>query len=259
MPVVKVHPITIPKDKLDGAPDEDRLTYLMAGNLANDLQILQKLMIVSIQTAAEMGHPHSEAANGSSMLLVKLLAGRLYEGWNWLRSPANSHLFKAFAQDKSSDAWTCYREITGYFGRDNLINALRQKIGFHSDVDTMRQGYQLLADQPMIELLSDQRGNTFYASADIAALGALCHLADTDDVAVALGRIADEVGRVAGLFGDLVVQIAMRFCIDILDIDAEDQLKNAIEIDAPRLDALRMPFFSDGRPEDGTKMVNAAG
>lgn len=68
MPVVKVHPITIPKDKLDRAAEEERLTYLMAGNLANDLQILQKLLVISIHTAVEMGHPHSEAANGSTML-----------------------------------------------------------------------------------------------------------------------------------------------------------------------------------------------
>jgi len=255
VPKIQVHPVTIPKDKLDAAPEEERLTYLMAGNLANDLHILQKLLIVSINTAHDMGEPHGLPANGMSMLLVKLLAGRLYEGWNWLRSGANSHLGMRLALDKTSEAWACYREITGYFGRDNLINALRQKIGFHSDVETMRQGYLLLAEQQMTELIAEQRGNTFYGSADITSLGALCHLVKEDDVARALGTIADEVARVANLFGDLVVHIAVQFCMDVLDIDAKKQLEQVLEIDAPRLDELRFPFFADGMPKDVAEVV----
>lgn len=248
MPSIKVHTITIPKEKLDQAPEEERLTYLMAGNLANDLLILQKLLIMSSRTAADMGEPHSTPVNGSTLLLVKLLAGRLYEGWNWLRGASTKNVRIHFARDKSGAAFACYRQISQYFGRENIIEALRQKVGFHADVDAMRAGYELLAGEPVTEYISNQRGNSFFASADSALIGALCHVADTDDVAAGLGRVADELAHVASLFGDLCVQIAMYFCIDLLDIDAEDQLENAVELDVPLLDDLRLPYFSDSKP-----------
>lgn len=247
MPRITVHPITISKEKLDEAPEEERLTYLMAGNLANDLLTLQKLLVISSNTAAEMGEAHSTPVNGSTLLIVKLLAGRLYEGWNWLRGPSTTHIKKLFAQDKSCPAWICYREITGYFGRENIIEKLRQKVGFHADAHAMQEGYALLGAQPVTEFVSEQRGNSFYGSADMALIGALCHLAGTNDVAVALGRVADEISHVSGLFGDLVVQIAMHFCIDVLDIDAQGQLNKVIEIDVPALGDLRLPYFSDGK------------
>jgi hypothetical protein len=238
----------IPKEKLDQAPEEERLTYLMAGNLANDLLILQKLLIMSSRSAADMGEPHSTPINGSTLLLAKLLAGRLYEGWNWLRGVSTKNVRIHFAQDKDGEAFCCYRQITDYFGRDNIIEALRQKVGFHADVEAMRSGYALLVYEPVTEYLSDQRGNSFFASADTALIGTVCHLARTDDVVVGLGRVADELAHVASLFGDLCNQIAMYFCIDLLDVDAQDQLENFIELDVPLLDDLRLPFFTDSKP-----------
>ena len=248
MPTITVHSITIPKDKLDQAPENVRLTYLMAGNLANDLLILQKLLIMSINTASAMGAPHSTPVNGSTILLIKLLGGRLYEGWNWLRGASTKEVMEHFAKDKASAAWLCYSKIKSYFNGDNIINTLRQKVGFHADPDAMKSGYALLAAEPVTELLSEQRGNSFYSSADLALIGALCHLAGTKNVAVGLGRVADDISNVSNLFGDLVVQIAMYFCIDVLDIDAQSQLDNGTQIEVPALEELRLPFFSDGRP-----------
>lgn len=247
MPVIAIHTITIPKEKFDEAPEEERLTYLMAGNLANDVLILQKLLIISSNTAIKLGDLHRPPVNGSTLLIIKLLAGRLYEGWNWLRGPSTNHIKKRFAQDKAGAAWTCYRSITGYFGRDNIIQTLRQKVGFHADAEAMQAGYALLGAQPMTEILSEQRGNSFYGSSDVTLIGTLCTLAKTDDVEVALTRIADEIAEVCNLFGDLVLEIAARFCIEVLDIEAQAQLDQSVELEVPALADLRLPYFTDGQ------------
>lgn len=251
LPTISIHQITISKSQLDQAPEEERLTYLMAGNLANDLLILQKLLIMSSHTAATMGVPHSTPVNGSTLLLLKLLAGRLYEGWNWLRGVSTKNVRIHFSKNKEGDAFTCYRQITDYFTRDNIIDTLRQKVGFHSDVDAMRAGYLLLAREDVTEYISEQRGNSFYGSADIALIGTICHLTGTDDVSAGLGRVADELAHVADLFGDLAVQVAMYFCIDLLDINAKGQLENVIEMEVPLLEDLRLPYFTDSKPTQG--------
>lgn len=161
MPTITVHQITIAKEVLDKVPEEERLTYLMAGNLANDLLTLQKLLIISPNTAVKMGEPQSAPVNGATLLIVKLLSGRLYEAWNWLRGRSTIHVRKYLAQDRTSPAWTGYRSIVSYFNRDNIIEKLRQKVGFHADLNAMREGYALLATRPITEFLSEQRSNSF--------------------------------------------------------------------------------------------------
>lgn len=119
--MVEIHPLRITKGQLDAAPDDERLTYLMAGNLANDVHILQKLLIASSHTARAMGHLRSprqrdlpaprEAASRPPLRGLELAAERCQQ------PPPSS---PGAGQDERGVA-----ELRGYFGRDNLVDTQR--------------------------------------------------------------------------------------------------------------------------------------
>ena len=75
-----IYPIHFSKALLNKVPEDERTFHLMAGQLANDLNILSKLIIIFSNPVS--GHEILRRANTTSaILLIKLLAGRLNEGW----------------------------------------------------------------------------------------------------------------------------------------------------------------------------------
>lgn len=52
------------------------------------------------------------------------------------------------------------------------------------------------------------------------------------------------------MFSDLTHEIILRFCFEVLDVDPETQLEQAIEVEPPRLVDGRIPYFTDDGPED---------
>jgi hypothetical protein len=73
--------IRLTKGQLDKIPRNERVFYFMAGQLANEINILTKLVWFGMnqERAAAKGVPQ-EAALSQTLLLIKILAGKLYEG-----------------------------------------------------------------------------------------------------------------------------------------------------------------------------------
>jgi hypothetical protein len=80
-----IYPIRFSKALLNKVPEDERTLHLMAGQLANDLNILSKLIIILLNPVS--GHEIIRNANTTSAtLLIKFLAGRLNEGWELMVS-----------------------------------------------------------------------------------------------------------------------------------------------------------------------------
>jgi hypothetical protein len=72
--------ISLTKAHLDKIPHDERVFYLMAGQLSNDLNILSKLVWFAFNQHMATDGVVKEAALSQTLLLTKLLAGKLYEG-----------------------------------------------------------------------------------------------------------------------------------------------------------------------------------
>ena len=130
--MIELHELHYTKAELASAPSKDRLFYLMATGLANDLQTLMKLFAVAV------GEERDDLIikQGSStvgMLMLRLLSGRLWEGWNLLKNgyePIEPH----YEAHLGPETRTALGELRIYFAkRGNLIATVRDKIGFHAD------------------------------------------------------------------------------------------------------------------------------
>lgn len=127
---MELYPVRYPKALLDAAPEDERTFHLMVGQLANDLNIMTKLLIYSMNPVSD--ELSTQASTAITMLMIKQLAGRLYEGWKTIKSQF-SPLHKKYETGMSAEAKQCLDELKKYFGPNNLVNKIRNKSGFHSD------------------------------------------------------------------------------------------------------------------------------
>jgi hypothetical protein len=80
----QVFRISLTKAHLDQIPHDERVFYLMAGQLSNDINILTKLLWFAFNQHMKTEGVVKEAS--LSQTVVKLLAGKLYEGHSLIRS-----------------------------------------------------------------------------------------------------------------------------------------------------------------------------
>jgi hypothetical protein len=80
---MKIYTLRFPKQALMEMPNAEREFFLLAGHFFNELMILGKLMIM-VQDIPRQKIP-SRVGTVQALFVNKLLAGKLYEGWNLIQ------------------------------------------------------------------------------------------------------------------------------------------------------------------------------
>jgi hypothetical protein len=113
----------------------------MLGQLANDINLLQKQLIFAVNGFGVGSEPEHQASVAQAMLAQRLLAGRLNEAYEFIRT-AECHAATRDYEASLPDEWRAARKsLNAYFGADNLIRRLRNKLAFHFDVKATREAY----------------------------------------------------------------------------------------------------------------------
>lgn len=79
-PPLKVLRIPIPKDRLKALPSDERVLFLLLGYVSNQIAMLQKLVVFSLNTQPE-NEPDQYATGAQSEMLVRMLVGAVNEAW----------------------------------------------------------------------------------------------------------------------------------------------------------------------------------
>src|SRR5437763_1285387 len=109
-----VHIIPIPKDKLDKMPEMERAFYLHIGHLRNEIMIIERLLWWNNNNPS--GNDILSTVNVSQgLIFIRLLAGKLWEGWELLR-PAYfaTKLSQSIEPDLSEETKAALAELKDY-------------------------------------------------------------------------------------------------------------------------------------------------
>ena len=78
---ISFHTLKFSKNDLLAAPRDERLFYLMAGSLANDLQMLMKTVAVILEGGPQERHQIANQTDSAySLLFLRIIARKLHEG-----------------------------------------------------------------------------------------------------------------------------------------------------------------------------------
>ena len=118
--------LEIPKSKLLSIPKKERVFFVQAGNLLNDLSMLQKLTLFTTNTKTTNKTVRT-AQNLQALCLIRIQAGKLDEGWHFLdKNYFGAKLSKNYDRMLSQSEKQCLDNIKKYFNsKRNLISLAR--------------------------------------------------------------------------------------------------------------------------------------
>jgi hypothetical protein len=239
--------LTLTKMQLDQIPADERLFYFMAGQLHNDINILTKLLAAAINEMEFVGSelPKRSAAAAQVLLLLKLTAGRLYEGHKMINETFSAKGFlKKYKAEMSSATLVSLDTLNKYFGSKSAIQRIRTKFAFHLDAESIKAAY---ANAPpefaSVEYLSKISGHNLFHTSETLSLIAI--IGDgRENWQDTLDQIVEEITATCFTVGTFLMGIIGIIFKRHLGLTLDHLEATTITVtDDPSIDSVRLPFF----------------
>lgn len=245
---MNVYPLRYTKAELQAAPEDERLLFLLACQVANDIGMLTKQTLFARNYEDGVPQPVMHGQIALVTLNMKLLASRTYEGWNELNG-VHGKTFRAY-QDQFDDETKASLKSLGREFADNFHSQLRNKVGSHIDLEALRAGYDAIpANEELVDYSSETRANSLYYATELASVMAMAGFTGLpwkEGLEVLMNRVTDASGRL----NDVLQQIIMVFAIRHLKVTQQQILDARIELKAPRMPDVTVPYFTEPPSEE---------
>lgn len=236
--------IEIPKAELQKLPKEVREFFLLVGLIGNEISILNKLLLFVITTRQEsVSEAAKDGANAQTGLLIRLLAGKLHEAWEIIRTKFHAVAsLRTYYDALAPDGKAALDEIKRYFGRaTNLVTRIRNDYSFHYPSDgQIETGFSSTPESDGFYIYGGTvAAEALFVVSDIAAQRALLESVGAADHGEALDKVVKEVLEISSRFND--------FIFDMVGIIYRSHFphctQSSVELQAPAYDSIRIPFF----------------
>jgi len=242
---VKAVEIDTKKSELTRVPEAERTFFLLIGHLANELNVLNKLLFFCSQFETSEGWER-RASTAQALVVGKILAGKLSEGWELLqRSFFSSKLSQLFEPLLAPEAKEALGHLKRYFGKENLIRNVRNRFSFHYSVEDVRGVFDQMPDTDEWQMcLADSNGNSLYYSSELVVNYALLDAIAPGTPQQAMEKLLEETTKVTGWFIALINGCMVVFAErHLLDSDGKLEMRPVAIADVPSKDDVRIPYF----------------
>lgn len=240
--------LTLTKTQLDQIPPDERLFYFMAGQLHNDINILTKLLTAGINEVklVDKELPKRSAAIAQVLLLLKLTAGRLYEGHKMIGETFSAKGFlKKYKAEMSSATFVSLDTMNKYFGSKSVIQRIRTKFAFHLDGELIADAYSNAPpDFTSVEYLSTKYTghNLFYTSEMLGLMAAVG--GGLENWQSTIDQIVEEITGTCVTVGTFLMGFLGIILKKHLGLTIDHLEPATVTIsDDPSIDDVRLPFF----------------
>ena len=138
-----------------------------------------------------------------SLLLTRLLIGKLSEGWQLIqKSYFRSKLSADYDSRLNPAASSALADLKRYFNKKSLIHSIRNDYAFHFSPDKLDEALQSVEDDDLLIFLgsSGQASNSLHYHAEVLATAAMIDSTGLSDPERGFDRIIKEAVSVTGLF-----------------------------------------------------------
>ncbi len=242
----------IPKSKLLSVPKNEQVFFVQAGNLLNDLSMLQKLSIFTTNTE-DTNKTVRTAQNLQALCLIRIQAGKLDEGWQLL----HKNYFGAVLSEKydrmlSQSEKQCLDNIKKYFNNNRNLISLVRDYTFHY-FTLSEQISQLIDDAPISEIfevfMSDYFGNCVFSMSNVLTTFAILKSTGITNTEEAMRKLLRDVNEVTQWFGHFLGGCLLIFVKEHLGLKS-----TKVDIpEPPDINEVALPFFIKGMQKDEQK------
>ena len=212
---MKIRTLQLSKTHLKLFPDSEQLLVFVGGHIRNEVACLEKLLLRAVHTDAA-SQMESDGNVSQSFLLLRVLAGKLYEGRRFLKKNFDAKLAAAYAKVLPEDRLTAYEDLKAYFDSPSpqMIKLIRDRLAFHYATDGILHAINGLDDNEILRIYIANVGiNVFYGASDRLVTETMLATVDgmggIDAVRVLTSEIL-EVARKFNLFIDAAITEALK-------------------------------------------------
>jgi len=236
---VEISKIKIKKTEFSRISEDEQLFFIQATNLMNDLITLQKCIYFSSKET--LNDIERRAQNSQALFFTRLLAGKLYEGWQMLTKGFFNKLSKEYITKFSSIENDNLKELKSFFKRNNFIKIIRNEFEFHCpSPKRIRNFLKKIPDTELFEIfLSEKHTNCRYFLSDVVVTFAVLDAINEKDKEKAMDKLISEIHRLTGCFLNFLGGYVVIFLQQYPDFIKEE----IIVSDLPLIDDVKLPYF----------------
>jgi hypothetical protein len=150
-----VYKVKLPRAALREMPEQRSSALLRVGLFMNELNWLVRLLLIA-RIPNSVSEQERHATISLALLIVKLLAGKMHEGWDKLRNGINDLIDTSL----SAEGRDIRSQLAGYLVKGSIIHGLRNRHAFHyssnlsiTDLETL----PLSDDEPVMYMSGKPR------------------------------------------------------------------------------------------------------
>jgi len=165
-----IHHISLSPEQLKLIPQSKRRLLVLVAHAANELSVLSKLFHFMAGPSSDVAIL-MQAENMQALVIGRLLAGKIYECWNLLKSAFfGNAISKDYEQKFDPEASAALSQLKKYFGRENITATVRNGHTFHYSLDQVDGDFNTLTEGDALDIyLAKSVTNTLYVFGDTIA------------------------------------------------------------------------------------------
>ena len=243
--IMKIYSGRFLKSDLLEIPEQERIFFLLAGQVDNDLNILNKLSIMCMGQSDSPYDPINKANLYQGLAIITMLVGKIYEGWKLIDTQLlGTDLYEKHRAMLSGRAIKTITALEYYFSGNNLINMVRQKYAFHYDHKKFKEGFDHMPDDSELFIYTGEyyAYNFYYASA-VATYYGILKMID-DDEKEAMRKLFGELRGISGCWLQFIGEYLYVILDKYLLKKGKLQFIKTDIGDTPIITDIKIPYFA---------------
>lgn len=243
---MKIFRQKILKAQLDKIPENERNFFLFIGHLANEILILQKLLIMCFNKPF-LNNAEERVQMAQALFIIKTLVGKVWEAWKLITKTFDKDLSKKYASRLPCKANDALKELRLYFNKKSksTIYNIRNKFAFHYDSGKIKSIFNKLPDDLEMDIyLEESNANSFYYGSEVFVNSAMLEMICPGDPKNAMDCIMRETIKVSDLIIYFIGNCMSLFVSDYLSNDKGKIALETIDMgQLPSISEIIIPYF----------------
>ena len=229
--------------QLEGMGPDNLSLALLLGLFLNEANWLQKLLLISTLDESG-GEPERRARMSLSLMLTKILAAKMLEGWKNLTTGKAGRTLDSLALP--AEAHELRKELTPMLAKKTIIYEVRNLHGGHYPASLSLEKLKGISEADLVLFMTPYAGDTLSTISGLAAASSMTSIAPARELHESMDKILGEIVKALGLYCQFMhAALAELLAEKIQGQPATEAIPND---DAPAYGSIRLPFFAVAPP-----------
>ncbi len=237
--------VRLDRDKLLALSEDEYTFFVALGHHSNEVNAITKLIYWSADNE-DGGGPEGDGRHTILQILLRLLAGKLHEGWRLFEKaffgPGLSKTYDPKLDTESSQA---LGELKRYFGAKNAAEVIRNGFAFHHSPSQVAAVLPTVSDPLLLYMDGKSAPNTFFYFSEVLMDQAIINALDDEGIQRDFEELVSEFFKVSLWFAQAADGV-MNAIIEESgqELRAEDP-EQVVIVDPPEFGEIAIPWFAD--------------